>query len=195
MYINGVLDKTMNTTIVPVLNSSQHLGIGSASNGAEKLSGYLNDVRIYDHCLSTKEVKEISQGLVLHYKLNDNFMSSNGLLLNGDGSLGTSYWSSGTVMSSSDLPIGSNARVNFKGGSYTELIPVVSDHSYTVSAFAKTAGAATGNWYPSIYPYDADKNFISNMMTPDGFRASTITTLARDLNPGDTVIYATNLSS
>lgn len=71
MYINGVLDKTMNTTIVPVLNSSQHLGIGSASNGAEKLSGYLNDVRIYDHCLSTKEVKEISQGLILHYKLDN----------------------------------------------------------------------------------------------------------------------------
>lgn len=77
MYINGVLDKTMNTTIVPVLNSSQHLGIGSASNGAEKLSGYLNDVRIYDHCLSAKEVKEISQGLVLHYKLNDTESSQN----------------------------------------------------------------------------------------------------------------------
>lgn len=29
----------------------------------------LNDVRIYDNCLSTKEIKEISKGLVLHYKL------------------------------------------------------------------------------------------------------------------------------
>lgn len=32
---------------------------------------YLNDVRVYDHCLSTVEIKEISRGLVLHYKLDE----------------------------------------------------------------------------------------------------------------------------
>ena len=80
MYINGILNKEGTTTIVPALNSSQHLGIGAASNGAEKLLGYLNDVRIYDHALSPKEVKEISRGLILHYKLNNVFYSNENLL-------------------------------------------------------------------------------------------------------------------
>ncbi len=33
-------------------------------------SHYINDFRIYDHCLSPMEVKELAKGLVLHYPLN-----------------------------------------------------------------------------------------------------------------------------
>lgn len=35
------------------------------------LDGSLNDLRIYDHALSSAEVKEISQALVVHYTFND----------------------------------------------------------------------------------------------------------------------------
>lgn len=36
----------------------------------------LNDVRVYDHCLSAREMKIISQGLILNYKLDTSFNSA-----------------------------------------------------------------------------------------------------------------------
>jgi hypothetical protein len=46
---------------------SMNAASGNAVQSTYNLNGKLNDVRIYDHCLTPSEVKEISQGLVLHY--------------------------------------------------------------------------------------------------------------------------------
>ena len=46
------------------LNGKFWLGMGGCK------SAYLNDFRLYDHCLSPMEVKELAKGLVLHYPLN-----------------------------------------------------------------------------------------------------------------------------
>ncbi len=46
-------------------------------------TGRMNDFRIYDHCLSPKEVKEISKGLVLHYKLDGGSLKGSENLVNG----------------------------------------------------------------------------------------------------------------
>ena len=59
-------------------------------------SVYLNDVRIYDHVLSPREVAEIAKGLVLHYPLNDAYYT--GQYINtvfdtsGYNNNGTSYY-------------------------------------------------------------------------------------------------------
>ena len=54
-----------NFTLGARSNNSEGAGVNSAYH----LKGYINDIRIYDHCLSDAEVKEISKGLVLHYTM------------------------------------------------------------------------------------------------------------------------------
>ena len=76
MYVNGVL--TNHSTTYYHNNStflSDHnevrLARQQSSSGSSYYNGKINDFRIYDHCLSDKEVEEISKGLVLHYQLNN----------------------------------------------------------------------------------------------------------------------------
>ena len=73
IYKNGILEfkETFSGTL-PTYSDGNGLGLGCfhyASN-IYPYYGSINDFRIYDHCLSQKEVKEIGQGLILHYKLN-----------------------------------------------------------------------------------------------------------------------------
>lgn len=83
-YLDGIQITTVTLTsknVLTNLTSSNFIEIGCDHPGSnEHLTGYVNDFRVYDHCLSAAEVKEISQGLVLHYKLdqsNPNLISSN----------------------------------------------------------------------------------------------------------------------
>ena len=194
MYLNGILHKTATTTIVPALNSSQHLGIGAASNGAEPLTGYLNDVRIYDHCLSPMEVKELSKGLILHYPLNRGGLGPSNLLKNGFGELGSENWNSDTNISTSDIPSGqSDIKASFGNGYAIEHIKLYPTHTYKFTTWIK-ATATSGNTYPSLFPYDVDGKFINNYNCPDGFNLATMTTLKQALKTGDTKIYVNDLS-
>lgn len=74
LYINGILKQSI--TINKAISCTATKGtvgassVNTTSGSDNNYIGLLNDYRIYDHCLSPKEVKEISKGLVLHYPLN-----------------------------------------------------------------------------------------------------------------------------
>lgn len=74
---NGVSTRTNFAYDVPIPNKSIR---------------YLNDLRIYNHCLSAKEVKELSKGLVAHYTLNGSGRGCDNILTNSSGYNGTSDW-------------------------------------------------------------------------------------------------------
>ena len=67
-YLDGVLSST---TTLPATQdaTATTLVIGNRLGNAGAFQGKIQDVRIYDNALSAVEVKEIAQGLIIHYKL------------------------------------------------------------------------------------------------------------------------------
>lgn len=70
IYINGIKCSTSQPKNVTGLSDTTAL-IGKRSSGTYLFEGYLNDFRIYNTCLSPRQVKEISKGLVCHYPLGE----------------------------------------------------------------------------------------------------------------------------
>lgn len=70
-YVNGEKVGEYNGGGICQSSETNNVYIGSATYySGFTLKGKINDVRVYDHCLSLMEVKELSKGLVLHYPLN-----------------------------------------------------------------------------------------------------------------------------
>lgn len=74
LYINGSLVETQTSTAFTCTATKASIGVSSVNafppNSGNNIIGKLNDYRIYDNCLSAREVKEISKGCILHLPLN-----------------------------------------------------------------------------------------------------------------------------
>lgn len=99
IYRNGILSTDVwSGTLATRTKTSGAFYLGRDNRtGATALNGKLNDFRIYDHCLSNKEVKKLAQGLILYYKLDQNIPIKNNLMPNSlNMALGTANVNTGT---------------------------------------------------------------------------------------------------
>lgn len=96
-YIDGALKYTAST-----VDTTHYLTGTNFMIGENGLDTSHNDVRVYDHILSEKEVKELSKGLVAHYPLND-FIGNPNLIQNGYGNTkGTTWIAEGCTLTVED---------------------------------------------------------------------------------------------
>lgn len=142
IYVNGAeIDSVTSTGTMTEVGSVAFIGASQDANttvSANYLNGYLNDVRIWnDHCLSAAEVREISQGLVLHYKLDQPANINNNLYVGSEkftGSWGNaSNWTTSTETYQ-------NFVVKQRSGTWGGLhqnIPCTNGDIFTISFYAK----------------------------------------------------------
>lgn len=154
LYKNGELVIKKTDADTNVIIDGLHFGIGESG-----LDISVNDVRIYDHCLSQKEVKEIYKALILHYTLDDPYIEATTNLLGAKSEIFTSWGSYGfsskgtiTVANVEPAISGQVALVSNNSGSAAnaEIATVFSDStmskgdSITVSAYVKGIGSTIG---------------------------------------------------
>lgn len=72
LYINGSKQKNeYNGGGISLDTETSNLYVGCATYyPGFTIKGTINDFRIYDHCLSMREIQDISNGLIIHYKFN-----------------------------------------------------------------------------------------------------------------------------
>ena len=93
IYLNGELDHEYTTTIVPAFNKITKISVGrSNADSSYQTQCNMNDLRIYDHCLSPMEINELSKGLMLHYPLNRNGWGQENLLKDSNVAVSTSSY-------------------------------------------------------------------------------------------------------
>lgn len=93
IYINGVKCSTQQPKNLTGLSDTTAL-IGKRSSETYLFEGYLNDFRIYNTCLSPRQVKEISRGLICHYPLGeiDGKIGGRNLIKNGKGNVKAGFF-------------------------------------------------------------------------------------------------------
>ena len=135
-YINGVEKGSWSGTLAAKNKTSGEFRLGRDNRSdSTAFNGRMNDFRIYDHALSAAEVSEISQGLVLHYKLNDAPILCKTNLTTWSKESGVTS----TAQDDGSVKIDCTAKTSSRWGIYCDIQNVLPNTPYTFSVDCKTA--------------------------------------------------------
>lgn len=146
-YINGGLQETFT---IPTSYANNYYFTGTMTLGDVSMYVSLADIRIYDECLSVKQIKEISKGLVLHYPLNSGYGNENLLVNTYEG-----YYGNGTVLTDETYNGFKIRYLKYEGTSYKDcitknsIISPTANTYYTVSFWAKGNCGISNFFYPN----------------------------------------------
>lgn len=168
-YINGDFISTITSTKTDAITT----------NGTIKVfgnNGYFNDVRIYDETLSPLQIKQISQGLVAHYLLNNNGSGNNNLGLNSynldiSEAVNNKYFSKRRSADIIQLREDGFTEVKSYGSSYggigiyANLLNLQIDTKITFSFYAYTNGSLKNiSFFPMIYNSSGTRDTSSKLL-------------------------------
>lgn len=175
LYVNGELTNTQTNANSPKTQTCLCLGArsnstsGAGSAFSYPMSGYINDFRLYDNCLSEKEIKEISKGLILHYPLNRQGWGQENLVLNSGCFTSVSGWTNNqnTTISldNNELKVVLNQTSSTPGIKTVNTINF-SAGTYTASILVKiTNRSGTNKIYFPFYLYNGSTTVYSGQPT------------------------------
>ena len=165
IYINGLKENeiVIDSNSITYTNAD-YFRVGSITSG-NAFNGKICDVRVYDHALSPLEVKQISQGLILHYPLNNNGWGQKNLIKNNlirksgneggvtfsNSTLGNEYVSiSGTVTTNiNQWLINLTSLTNITNTTITISTNEIISNSVRKIFLSTTKN---GNWYRDVIP-------------------------------------------
>lgn len=164
LYKNGAIisDKYSGALAVKTKSSGAYYLGRDSRTGSTALNGRLNDFRLYDHCLSAAEVKEIAQGLILHYKLDGEFCGINYNLAYGSKLLATTATVSNKNISKRGTPtlgtrsdgfVQTECTASWQGFSlWSNALNLTVGTTYTYSFYGYTNSTNNTNAAISFYP-------------------------------------------
>lgn len=212
LYINGTFHSSSATVgNMTTLGSMYSIG-ASQIDGASwdnYLRGYVDDYRIYNHALSPKEVKDLAQAKILHYKFDDFQEPTTNLVSYPDYSnraYDTKFYIGGWGGDGADVYYYADGgfndlaymkmvkRTGGTGGSYVDNnypVPIVAGTTYTVSGYMKASRPFVANSYSLCLNRTVDNVYITGLsscsLTTEWQRFSYTFTATSD-NAGDLVV-------